>query len=174
MVKKEILDIKVGKKNIADILNLSVEEAIDFFENNNKNSIARQLQPLQDVGLGYVHLGQPSTTLSGGEAQRVKLATELAKKQTGKTFYILDEPSTGLHFNDIKIFLKVIDRLVDLGNSVLIIEHNMDIIKVADHVIDIGPEAGLRGGEIVFEGTPEEIIRNKGSYTAKYLLEELK
>ena len=123
--------------------------------------------------MGYIRLGQPSTTLSGGEAQRVKLATELAKKQTGKTFYILDEPSTGLHFEDIRILLEVIDRLVNLGNSVLIIEHNMDIVKVADYVIDIGPEAGINGGEIVAEGTPEQIIRNKKSYTAQFLKDEL-
>ena len=128
---------------------------------------------MQEVGLGYISLGQPSTTLSGGEAQRVKLATELAKKQTGKTFYILDEPSTGLHFHDIKVLLEVINKLVNLGNTVLIIEHNLDIIKVADYIIDIGPEAGNDGGEIVTEGTPEEIIRNKKSYTANYLKEEL-
>ncbi len=169
---RETLEVRYKGKSISDVLNLTINQAVEFFENIPE--IVRKVKSLQDVGLGYVHLGQPSTTLSGGEAQRVKLATELAKKQTGKTFYILDEPSTGLHFNDIKIFLEVIDRLVDLGNSILIIEHNMDIIKVADHVIDIGPEAGLGGGEIVFEGTPEEIIRSKESYTAKYLLEELK
>jgi excinuclease ABC subunit A len=128
---------------------------------------------LEEVGLGYLHLGQPSTTLSGGEAQRVKLATELSKKQTGNTFYILDEPSTGLHFEDIRILLEVINRLVDAGNSVLIIEHNMDIIKVADYIIDIGPDGGSKGGVIVAEGIPEEIIKNNESYTAKYLKQEL-
>ena len=169
---RETLEVRYKGKSISDVLNLTIDQAVDFFENIPE--IIRKIKSLQDVGLGYVHLGQPSTTLSGGEAQRVKLATELAKKQTGKTFYILDEPSTGLHFNDIKIFLEVIDRLVDLGNTVLIIEHNMDIIKVADHIVDIGPEAGFAGGEIVCEGTPEQIIRNKKSHSAKYLLQELK
>ncbi len=128
---------------------------------------------LAEVGLGYLHLGQPSTTLSGGEAQRVKLATELAKKQTGNTFYILDEPSTGLHFEDIRILLEVLNRLVDAGNTVLVIEHNMDIIKVADYIIDIGPDGGQKGGEIVAKGTPEEIINKTKSYTAKYLKNEI-
>jgi excinuclease ABC subunit A len=169
---RETLEVRYKGKSISDVLNMTIDQAVDFFENIPE--IIRKIKSLQDVGLGYVHLGQPSTTLSGGEAQRVKLATELAKKQTGKTFYILDEPSTGLHFNDIKIFLEVIDRLVNLGNTVLIIEHNMDIVKVADHVVDIGPEAGFAGGEIVCEGTPEQIIRNKKSHSAKFLLEELK
>ncbi|MGB0881725.1 MAG: excinuclease ABC subunit UvrA [Vicingaceae bacterium] len=169
---RETLEVRYKGKSISDVLNLTIDQAVDFFENIPE--IIRKIKSLQDVGLGYVHLGQPSTTLSGGEAQRVKLATELAKKQTGKTFYILDEPSTGLHFNDIKIFLEVIDRLVNLGNTVLIIEHNMDIIKVADHIVDIGPEAGFAGGEIVCEGTPEQIVRNKKSHSAKYLLQELK
>lgn len=169
---RETLEVRYKGKSISDVLNLTIDQAVDFFENIPE--IIRKIKSLQDVGLGYVHLGQPSTTLSGGEAQRVKLATELAKKQTGKTFYILDEPSTGLHFNDIKIFLEVIERLVNLGNTVLIIEHNMDIVKVADHVVDVGPEAGFAGGEIVCEGTPEQIIRNKESHSAKYLLQELK
>jgi len=169
---RETLEVRYKGKSISDVLNLTINQAVDFFENIPE--ILRKIKSLQDVGLGYIHLGQPSTTLSGGEAQRIKLATELAKKQTGQTFYILDEPSTGLHFNDIKIFLEVIDRLVDLGNTVLIIEHNMDIIKVADYVVDIGPEAGFAGGEVVCDGTPEQIIRNKDSYTAKYLQEELK
>ncbi len=169
---RETLEVRYKGKSISDILNLTINQAVDFFENI--PSIIQKIRTLQDVGLGYIRLGQPSTTLSGGEAQRVKLATELSKKQTGKTFYILDEPSTGLHFDDIKIFLEVIDRLVNLGNTVLIIEHNMDIIKVADHIVDIGPEAGLDGGTIVSEGTPEKIIRSKESYTAKYLKEELK
>jgi excinuclease ABC subunit A len=169
---RETLEVRYKGKSISDILNLTINQAVDFFENIPE--IIRKIKTLQDVGLGYIRLGQPSTTLSGGEAQRVKLATELSKKQTGKTFYILDEPSTGLHFQDIKVFLNVIDRLVDLGNTVLIIEHNMDIIKVADHIVDIGPDAGVNGGGIVCEGTPEQIIRNKHSYTAKYLKEELK
>lgn len=169
---RETLEVRFKGKSISDVLNMTINQAVVFFENI--PSIIQKIKTLQDVGLGYIHLGQPSTTLSGGEAQRVKLASELSKKQTGKTFYILDEPSTGLHFSDIKIFLDVINRLVDLGNTVLIIEHNMDIIKVADYVVDIGPEAGNGGGKIVVEGTPEEIIRNKMSYTAKYLAQELK
>ena len=169
---RETLEVRYKGKTISDVLNLTIDQAVDFFENIPE--IIRKIKSLKDVGLGYIKLGQPSTTLSGGEAQRVKLATELAKRQTGKTFYILDEPSTGLHFEDIKIFLEVIDRLVDLGNTVLIIEHNMDIIKVADHIIDVGPEAGSNGGEIIVEGTPEQIIRNRESYTAKYLVDELK
>ncbi len=168
---RETLEVRYKGKSISDILNLTINQAVDFFENIPE--IIRKIRTLQEVGLGYISLGQPSTTLSGGEAQRVKLATELAKKQTGKTFYILDEPSTGLHFHDIKVLLEVINKLVDLGNSVLIIEHNLDIIKVADYIIDIGPEAGNDGGEIVTQGTPEEIIRNKKSYTANYLKEEL-
>ncbi|MGB0886490.1 MAG: excinuclease ABC subunit UvrA [Vicingaceae bacterium] len=168
---RETLEVRFKGKSISDVLNFTIDQAVEFFEN--MPDIVRKIKSLQDVGLGYIKLGQPSTTLSGGEAQRVKLATELAKKQTGKTFYILDEPSTGLHFEDIKIFLEVIDRLVNLGNTVLIIEHNMDIIKVADYIVDIGPEAGLNGGEIIAEGTPEQLIRSKKSYTAKYLKEEL-
>jgi excinuclease ABC subunit A len=168
---RETLEVRYKGKSVSDVLNLTIDQAVDFFENIPE--IIRKIKSLQDVGLGYIKLGQPSTTLSGGEAQRVKLATELAKKQTGKTFYILDEPSTGLHFEDIKIFLEVIDRLVNLGNTVLIVEHNMDIIKVADHIVDVGPEAGLNGGSIVVQGTPEQIIRNKESYTAHYLLNEL-
>ncbi|MDF1673004.1 MAG: excinuclease ABC subunit UvrA [Vicingaceae bacterium] len=169
---RETLEVRYKGKSISDVLNMTIDQAVVFFENI--PSIIQRIKTLKDVGLGYIHLGQPSTTLSGGEAQRVKLASELSKKQTGKTFYILDEPSTGLHFSDIKIFLDVINRLVELGNTVLIIEHNMDIIKVADHVIDVGPEAGADGGEIIAEGTPEEIIRNKLSYTAKYLAQEFK
>ena len=169
---RETLEVRFKGKSISDVLNMTIDQAVFFFENIPE--IIRRIKSLQDVGLGYVHLGQPSTTLSGGEAQRVKLATELAKKQTGNTFYILDEPSTGLHFNDIKIFLEVIDRLVNLGNTVLIIEHNIDIVKVADHVVDIGPEAGYAGGEIVCEGTPEQIMRIKNSHSARFLLQELK
>lgn len=169
---RETLEVRYKGKSISDVLNMTINQAVDFFENI--PAILQKIQTIKDVGLGYIHLGQASTTLSGGEAQRVKLASELSKKQTGNTFYILDEPSTGLHFSDIKIFLEVINRLVDLGNSVVVIEHNMDIIKVADYIIDIGPEAGINGGEIVVEGTPEEIIRNKKSYTSSYLSEELK
>jgi excinuclease ABC subunit A len=162
--------VRYKGKSISDVLDLTINQAVDFFENIPE--IIRKIRSLKDVGLGYIKLGQASTTLSGGEAQRVKLASELSKKQTGKTFYILDEPSTGLHFQDIKIFLEVIDRLVNLGNTVLIIEHNMDIIKVADHIIDVGPDAGLKGGEIIAEGTPEQLILNKKSFTAKYLKKE--
>jgi excinuclease ABC subunit A len=169
---RETLEVRYKGKSISDVLNLTINQAVEFFENI--PSIIQRIKTLQDVGLGYIRLGQPSTTLSGGEAQRVKLASELSKKQTGKTFYILDEPSTGLHFEDIKIFLGVIDRLVGFGNTVLIIEHNMDIIKVADHIVDIGPDAGLAGGRIVSEGTPEQLIRSKESYTGKYLQAELK
>ncbi len=169
---RETLEVRYKGKSISDVLNLTINQAVEFF--GNIPEIVRKIKTLQEVGLGYIRLGQPSTTLSGGEAQRVKLATELSKKQTGKTFYILDEPSTGLHFQDIKVFLEVIDKLVDLGNTVLIIEHNMDIVKVADHIIDIGPDAGINGGKIICEGSPEEIINNQNSYTAKYLKEELK
>lgn len=168
---RETLEVRFKGKSISDVLNMTIDQAVDFFESI--PSILIKIKTMQDVGLGYIHLGQASTTLSGGEAQRVKLATELAKKQTGKTFYILDEPSTGLHFEDIRILLGVINRLVDAGNTVLIIEHNMDIIKVADHIVDIGPEGGDGGGTIVVEGTPEKIINNKKSYTANYLKEEL-
>ncbi|MGE0561508.1 MAG: excinuclease ABC subunit UvrA [Flavobacteriales bacterium] len=168
---RETLEVRFKGKSISDVLNMTISEALGFFENI--PSISQKIVALEKVGLGYLHLGQPSTTLSGGEAQRVKLATELSKKQTGNTFYVLDEPSTGLHFEDIRILLEVINRLVDAGNSVLIIEHNMDIIKVADYIIDIGPDGGSKGGNIVVEGTPEEIIKNKESYTAKYLMQEL-
>ena len=168
---RETLEVRFKGKSISDVLNMTINQSVDFFEKI--PSIYLRVKALQDVGLGYIHLGQPSTTLSGGEAQRVKIATELAKKQTGKTFYILDEPSTGLHFEDIRVLLNVINKLVDIGNTVLIIEHNMDIIKVADHIIDIGPEAGDKGGEITAEGTPEQFIRTTNNYTSKYLKEEL-
>ncbi|MCB0380354.1 MAG: excinuclease ABC subunit UvrA [Flavobacteriales bacterium] len=168
---RETLEVRFKGKSISDVLNMTISESVGFFENI--PSINLKIVALEEVGLGYLHLGQPSTTLSGGEAQRVKLATELSKKQTGNTFYILDEPSTGLHFEDIRILLEVINRLVDAGNSVLIIEHNMDIIKVADYIIDIGPDGGSKGGSIVTEGIPEEVIKNKESYTAKYLKQEL-
>ncbi|TXB66752.1 excinuclease ABC subunit UvrA [Vicingus serpentipes] len=168
---RETLEVRFKGKSISDVLNMTIEQSVDFFENI--PSILLKVKTLKDVGLGYVHLGQPSTTLSGGEAQRIKLATELAKKQTGNTFYILDEPSTGLHFEDIRILLDVINKLVDSGNSVLIIEHNLDIIKVADYIIDIGPEGGQAGGEIVAEGTPFELLKNKKSITAEYLKKEM-
>jgi excinuclease ABC subunit A len=169
---KETLEIRYKGKSISDVLNMTIDNAVVFFENI--PSIIQKIKSLKDVGLGYITLGQQSTTLSGGEAQRVKLATELSKKDTGNTFYILDEPTTGLHFEDIRILLIVLDKLVDSGNTVLVIEHNMDIIKVADHIIDLGLEGGENGGEILCEGTPEEIIKNKKSYTAKFLKEELK
>jgi len=167
---RETLEVRYKGKSISDVLNMTITQAMEFFQNI--PSIYQKIATLDEVGLGYLHLGQPSTTLSGGEAQRVKLATELSKKQTGNTFYILDEPSTGLHFEDIRIFLDVIYKLVDSGNSVLIIEHNMDIIKVADYIIDIGPDGGANGGSVVVEGAPEEIIENTKSYTAAFLKQE--
>ena len=154
------------------MLNMTVEESISFFESI--PAIYPKLKTLNDVGLGYLRLGQSSTTLSGGEAQRVKLSAELSKKDTGKTFYILDEPTTGLHFQDIKILLDVLDKLIARGNTVLVIEHNMDVIKVADYILDIGLEGGNKGGNIVAQGTPEEVSKNKESHTAKFLREELK
>ncbi len=168
---RETLEIRFKGKSIADILGMTIDEAVPFFENIPK--IYRKIKTIQDVGLGYITLGQQSTTLSGGEAQRVKLATELSKKDTGNTFYILDEPTTGLHFEDIKVLMEVINRLVDKGNSVLIIEHNLDVIKLSDYVIDIGYEGGKNGGEVVAIGTPEEIIKSKKSYTARFLKKEL-
>ncbi len=168
---RETLEVRYKGKSIADVLDMSVNTASEFFEHIPK--IYNKIKTLKDVGLGYITLGQQSTTLSGGEAQRVKLATELSKRDTGKTLYILDEPTTGLHFEDVRVLMDVIDRLVNRGNSVLIIEHNMDVIKKADHIIDIGPEGGERGGTVVFSGTPEELIRHKTSYTGKYLKPEL-
>lgn len=168
---RETLEIRYKGKSIADVLNMTVEEAVEFFQN--VPFIYRKIKVLEDVGLGYITLGQSAVTLSGGEAQRVKLATELAKRDTGKTFYILDEPTTGLHFEDIHHLLEVVNKLVDRGNTVLIIEHNMDVIKVADHIIDIGPEGGEAGGSVLFEGTPEALIKIKESHTAKFLKEEL-
>lgn len=169
---RETLEVRYKSKSINDVLNLTIDQAVDFFEH--VPSILQKVRTLQKVGLGYIHLGQSSTTLSGGEAQRVKLASELAKRSTGKTFYILDEPTTGLHFEDIRILLKVLNQLVDTGNTVLIIEHNLDIIKVADHVIDLGPEGGKKGGQIIATGTPEQIAKSKKSLTGKYLKAELK
>jgi excinuclease ABC subunit A len=168
---RETLEVRYKGKSISDVLAMTVEQAVEFFEN--VPSIYKKIKALYDVGLGYISLGQSSTTISGGEAQRVKLATELSKKATGNTLYILDEPTTGLHFEDIRVLLKVLNRLADEGNSVLIIEHNMDIIKVADYIIDIGPEGGQAGGNIIAEGTPEQIIKKSDGHTAKYLKLEL-
>ena len=164
---RETLEIKYKDKNIFEVLDMTVEEGIEFFENIPK--IKRKLQVLKDVGLSYIKLGQPSTTLSGGEAQRVKLATELSKKPTGKTIYVLDEPTTGLHTDDVKKLIDVLQKLADNGNTVIVIEHNLDVIKTADYIVDLGPEGGNRGGEIVAAGTPEEVAKNKKSYTGKYL-----
>jgi len=168
---RETLEVRYKGKSISDVLNMTINTAYEFFEKIPK--IRKTLTALKDVGLGYITLGQSSTTISGGEAQRVKLATELAKRDTGKTLYILDEPTTGLHFEDIKMLLKVLNRLVDKGNTVIVIEHNMDVIKVADYIIDIGKEGGAKGGYIIAKGTPEEIIKNENSYTAKFLKKEL-
>ena len=169
---RETLEIRYKGKSVSDILNMTVDEAVPFFENIPK--IYRKVKTIQEVGLGYITLGQQSTTLSGGEAQRIKLATELSKKDTGNTFYILDEPTTGLHFEDIRVLMEVINKLVDKGNTILIIEHNMDVIKLADYIIDIGPVGGKGGGMVVAEGTPEQIIKNKKSHTALFLRKELK
>jgi len=168
---RETLDVKYKGKSISDVLDMTINYAVDFF--SQIPSISDKLKVLQEVGLGYITLGQPSTTLSGGESQRVKLATELSKKNTGNTLFILDEPTTGLHFEDVKVLLSVLDSLVDKGNTVIVIEHNMEVIKMADHIIDIGPEGGEAGGEIVTAGKPEEIIQKNESYTARFLKEEL-
>jgi excinuclease ABC subunit A len=168
---RETLEVRFKGKSIADVLDMTVEQAVEFFVFQPR--ILRKVQTLLEVGLGYITLGQQATTLSGGEAQRVKLAEELSKKDTGKTMYILDEPTTGLHFQDIQALLHVLDKLADKGNTVLIIEHNMDIIKVSDHLIDLGPEGGMRGGQILAEGTPEQVAKVKGSHTARFLKAEL-
>ena len=164
---RETLEVKYKGKTISDVLEMTIEEALDFFSNVPK--IKQKIQTLYDVGLGYIKLGQPSTTLSGGEAQRVKLATELSKKATGKTLYILDEPTTGLHIADVHRLIDILQRLVDTGNSIVVIEHNLDLIKTADYIIDLGPEGGEKGGEIVACGTPEQVIKNDRSYTGKFL-----
>jgi excinuclease ABC subunit A len=169
---RETLEVRFKGKSIADVLEMSINEAVDFFEN--VHSIQHKIRVLQEVGLGYIKLGQSSTTLSGGESQRVKLATELARTDTGNTLYLLDEPTTGLHFEDIRVLLGVLNKLVEKGNTVIVIEHNLDIIKCADHIIDLGPEGGERGGMILAAGTPEEIIHHDESYTARYLRKELK
>ena len=168
---RETLEVRFKGKSINDVLDMSIEEAVKFFENTPQ--ILRKIETLNDVGLGYITLGQQSTTLSGGEAQRVKLATELSKRDTGNTFYILDEPTTGLHFEDVKVLLDVLQKLVEKGNTVLVIEHNLDVVKVADYVIDLGPEGGKYGGEILCTGTPEEICKEKRSHTGKFLKKEL-
>lgn len=169
---RETLEVRFKGKSISDVLDMTVEQAVEFFEHQPK--ILKKIETLNEVGLGYISLGQHATTLSGGEAQRVKLATELSKRDTGKTFYILDEPTTGLHFQDIQHLLEVVQKLVNKGNSVLIIEHNLDVIKVADYIVDLGPEGGEGGGQIIASGTPEEVAHVKVSHTAKFLLEELK
>ena len=169
---RETLEVRFRGKSIADILDMTINQAVEFFEN--QPAILQKIKVLQDVGLGYIKLGQPSTTLSGGESQRVKLATELAKRDTGRTLYILDEPTTGLHFEDIRVLLSVLNRLVDKGNTVVIVEHNLDVIKAADHIIEMGPEGGRNGGQILFEGTPEEMVEAGVGYTAPYLKEMLK
>ena len=168
---RETLQIKYKGKSIADVLDMTVDQALQFMANI--PVVKRRLQTLSDVGLGYIHLGQAATTLSGGEAQRVKLATELSKIGTGNTLYILDEPTTGLHFEDIKMLLNVLNKLVDKGNTVIVIEHNLDVIKTADWIIDIGPEGGEKGGRIIAEGTPEQVANIKKSYTGRFLKKEL-
>lgn len=168
---RETLEVRYKGKSISDVLDMTIDEAVEFFQPIPK--IFNKVKTLKDVGLGYITLGQQSTTLSGGEAQRIKLATELSKKQTGSTLYILDEPTTGLHFEDVKILMDSIHQLVELGNSFIIIEHNMDVIKLADHIIDIGPEGGKHGGTIVAEGTPEQIIKSKKSLTGEFLKREM-
>ena len=168
---KETLEVRFRGKSIGDVLNMTINQSVEFFENI--SFLQLKLKIMQEVGLGYVKLGQACTTLSGGESQRIKLATELGKKDTGKTLYILDEPTTGLHFEDINVLLLVIQRLVDKGNSVVVIEHNLDVIKVADYVIDMGPEGGKAGGKILAQGTPEEVAKIKKSVTGKFIAEEL-
>nr|HID59041.1 ATP-binding cassette domain-containing protein [Desulfobacterales bacterium] len=169
---RETLEVRYKGKNIADILEMTVSQALVFFQNINKIKV--KLQTLADVGLGYIRLGQPATTLSGGEAQRIKLSRELSKRSTGRTLYILDEPTTGLHFFDIQKLLDVLNRLADAGNTIIVIEHNLDVIKSADYIIDLGPEGGDRGGEVIACGTPEEVSEMKDSYTGAFLKEVLR
>ena len=164
---RETLEVRYKGKNIDDVLNMTVNMAVEFFENI--PAIHQKLKAIQDVGLGYLTLGQPCTTLSGGESQRIKLSAELSKRDTGRTLYILDEPTTGLHFEDIRLLLDVLNKLVDRGNTVIVIEHNLDVVKVADHLIDIGPEGGAAGGEIIAEGTPHEVAQCGRSYTGRFL-----
>jgi len=169
---RETLQVKYKGKTIAEVLDMTVEESLEFFES--VPNITRKIQTMYDVGLGYIKLGQPSTQLSGGEAQRIKLATELSKRSTGKTLYILDEPTTGLHIADIHKLIKVLNKLVDGGNAVVVIEHNLDVIKTSDYIIDLGPEGGDKGGTIVFQGTPEELCKVPESYTGQFLSKVLK
>jgi len=168
---RETLEIRYKGNSIYDVLAMTINEATEFFENIPK--IYRKIKTIKDVGLGYITLGQQSTTLSGGEAQRIKLATELSKRDTGNTFYILDEPTTGLHFEDIRVLMLVLNKLVEKGNTVLIIEHNLDVIKTVDYIIDIGPEGGRKGGKVMALGTPEKVAENKKSFTARFLKKEL-
>ena len=168
---REALEVTFRGKNIAEVLDMTVDQALPFFEPFPK--VRTKLQTLRDVGLGYIRLGQPATTLSGGEAQRVKLSTELSRRATGKTLYILDEPTTGLSFEDVNALLRVLHRLVDAGNTVVVIEHQLDVVKSADHIIDLGPLGGARGGEIVAEGTPEEVAEVEHSFTGQYLRDVL-
>ena len=168
---RETLEVRYKGKSIADVLDMTINQAVEFFAS--VPQILNKIKVLQDVGLGYIKLGQSSTTLSGGESQRVKLATELSKRDTGRTLYILDEPTTGLHFEDIRVLLNVLGRLVDKGNTVIVIEHNMDVIKVADYIIDMGPEGGRGGGMLVAAGTPEEVAQSGRGHTARFLREEL-
>jgi excinuclease ABC subunit A len=167
----EALEIKYRGKNISEVLDMTVDEALEFFQVI--PAVKIKLETLSEVGLGYIHLGQPATTLSGGEAQRIKLASELCKRSTGKTFYVLDEPTTGLHFDDVKKLLDVLHRLVEKGNTVLTIEHNLDVIKSVDHIIDLGPSGGDEGGEIIAQGTPEEVAKIKKSFTGMWLKQYL-
>ena len=168
---RETLEVRYKGKSISDVLDMTINQAVEFFEN--VPDILRKIKTIQDVGLGYIKLGQPSTTLSGGESQRVKLATELSKRDTGKTMYILDEPTTGLHFEDIRILMDVLQKLVDRGNTVVIIEHNLDVIKLADHLIDMGPEGGRNGGTVLSVGTPEQVAASDKGFTPKFLREAL-
>ena len=171
--KKDVLEVRFAGKNIYDILEMEVDEAIAFFTENKQEAIARRIKPLQDVGLGYIKLGQTSSTLSGGENQRVKLASYLASEKSNPTLFIFDEPTTGLHFHDINILLRAFQTLIEHGHTLVIIEHNMEVIKCADYIIDLGPDGGDLGGQIVAEGTPEHIVRCTESYTGKFLREKL-
>ena len=169
---RETLEVRFKGKSIADVLDMTINQAVEFFEN--QPNILNKIKTIQDVGLGYIKLGQPSTTLSGGESQRVKLSAELSKRDTGRTIYILDEPTTGLHFEDIRILMDVLNKLVKKGNTVIIIEHNLDVIKQADYIIDMGPSGGKGGGEVVAQGTPEEIVSAGKGFTSEFLKEELR
>ncbi|MGP1549009.1 MAG: excinuclease ABC subunit UvrA, partial [Prevotella sp.] len=169
---RETLEVRYRGKSISDVLDMTINMAVEFFEN--VPQILRKIKTIQDVGLGYIKLGQPCTTLSGGESQRIKLATELSKRDTGSTFYILDEPTTGLHFEDIRVLMGVLNKLVDKGNTVLVIEHNLDVLKLADHIIDMGPEGGRGGGQMLFSGTPEEMVNCNMGYTNRFVKKMLK